>query len=395
MKYIITYNDAVEITKAYDNFNFSSKEYEIDGYRIVTFNYFLCEYNFFVHPLKEKDWIHAKDMRGVTFVFNKDGSLYKRFLMFEKFFNVNQVEETQIHLLREKKIKHVTYKEDGSLIAFMNLPNGRVFAKTQAGFDNEQANRAMELYNHQDGIKKFVDDALEIGHTPLFEYVAYDNRIVLKYKGRELRLIGLRDNFDAKYYSVAEMGKLNIAYDIPHAKVVDITSIDELEHLVNTATDIEGVVVEFEDGQLVKWKTAWYFNLHGIRTENIFREDFVIKHFLEGTLDDVTQELNMTDDADAFKFIDRVKKATLKWSNLIEKEVNTLVELYNNLNGFYFGNWVKFATDNHKKTHFGLARTKIEKPELYKIYKIEYMIKAAKHLLKAKKIIEKYESDNM
>jgi len=27
------------------------------------------------------------------------------------------------------KIKYITVKEDGSLIAFMNLPNGKVFAK--------------------------------------------------------------------------------------------------------------------------------------------------------------------------------------------------------------------------------------------------------------------------
>ena len=101
MKYIVTYNDAVEMTKAYDNFNFSSKEHEIDGYRIVTFNYFLCEYNFFVKPLKDKDWIHARDMRGVTFIFNKDGSLFKRYLMLEKFFNLNQVEETQYHVVKD------------------------------------------------------------------------------------------------------------------------------------------------------------------------------------------------------------------------------------------------------------------------------------------------------
>ena len=72
---------------------------------IYAFNYFLCEYNWFVKPLENEPRIHGRDMRGVTFVFNEDGTLYKRFLMLEKFFNINQVAETQYNLVKEKKIK--------------------------------------------------------------------------------------------------------------------------------------------------------------------------------------------------------------------------------------------------------------------------------------------------
>ena len=61
---------------------------------------------------------------------------------------------------------------------------------------------------------------------------------------------------------------------------------------------------------------------------------------------------------------------------------------------FYFGHWAKFATDKHKSAFFGLARTKIEKPELYSHKKVEYMLAKAKHLTDAKNIVEKYESNN-
>jgi len=179
MKYQITYEDASRIAEAYQNFNFSATTHMFEGYKVTTFNYFMCDYKNFVRPLENEPHINARDMRGVTFVFNEDGTLYKRFLMLEKFFNVNQVEETQLNVLKNKKIKYVTVKEDGSLIAFMQLPNGKIFAKTQAGFTNEQASNAMQLYNHQRGVKKLVDDALKVGMTPLFEYVAFDNRIVL------------------------------------------------------------------------------------------------------------------------------------------------------------------------------------------------------------------------
>ena len=81
MKYQITYDDAVRISNAYKNFNFYPTEWVIDGYKVVAFNYFLCDYNYFVKPLADSPEINAMDMRGVTFVFNTDGTLYKRFLM--------------------------------------------------------------------------------------------------------------------------------------------------------------------------------------------------------------------------------------------------------------------------------------------------------------------------
>lgn len=391
MNYLITYEDALKICEAHKNFNFYKTEHRIDDYRIVTFNYFLCDYKMFANPLRDESGINAFDVRGVTFVFDKNG-VPTRFLMLKKFFNVNQIEDTQLDVLRTKKIKHVTIKEDGSLIAFMNLPNGTIFAKTQAGFTNEQSSNAMQLYNHQKGIKEFVDDALEAGMTPLFEYVAYDNRIVLKYAQKELRLIGIRDNDNGNYFSAAEMLYLNERYGIPAVKTMEVNSLDELEKMMKTTTDMEGVVVEFDDEQLVKWKTVWYFNLHGIRTMNIFREDYVINNYLTEKLDDVTQELNMNDDADAFKFIDRVKNSVNNWSNYIEDEVNKLVDAYNS--SFYFNNWAKFATDKHKSGFFGLARKKIELPEEYNKYKINFMLNAAKHLHEAKHIIEKYENTN-
>ena len=389
MNYQLTYEDALRICKAYKNFNFYKTEHMFGNYKVVTFNYFLCEYRYFVMPLREAPEINARDMRGVTFVFNEDGTLYKRFLMLPKFFNVNQVEETQLNVLKTKKIKNVTIKEDGSLIAFMQLPNGEVFAKTQGGFTNDQSIIAMQLLNenYNQDLKKFVNFALIMNFTPLFEYVSFDNRIVLKYSSRELRLIGVRDNETGQFLSAA-LAEVKEVHNVPHVKTMEVESLDELETLMKTSTDMEGVVVEFEDGQLVKWKTAWYFNLHGIRTVNIFREDFVIKNYLEETLDDAMQELNMTDDADAFKFVENVKSAVTNWSNHIEEIVDALVADYNST--FYFNNWSKFASDKHKSAYFGFARKKIENPNEYLKYKIGYMLNAAKHLYEAKHIVEKW-----
>lgn len=385
MNYVITYEDALKISKAYDDFNFYKKEYRIDNYRIVTFNYFLCEYNDFAHPLKDNSNVHAFDMRGVTFIFNRDGSLYKRFLMLPKFFNVNQIEETQLLKLKNKKIENVTLKEDGSLIAFMQLPNGRIFAKTQGGFDNEQSLEAIKLYEFQVGIKELVNDSLSENFTPLFEYVSYDNRIVLQYSKKELRFIGLRNNDSGEYYSAADLSMNN--KNVPYIKTIRFKSLDEIMNLMETAENMEGVVVKFEDGQLVKFKSKWYFNLHGIRTMNIFREDYVISNYFNETLDDVVSQLDPEGDEDAFKFVEKVKNAIANWSNHIDEHVNNLLKEYKT-----YSSWSEYAKNNSKKPYFGLSVTKIKTPNEYNNKKIIYMLKESKRLMNAKEIVEKFKS---
>lgn len=389
MKYQITYEDALRICEAHKNFNFYKTEYRIQEYRIVTFNYFLCEYKHFISPLENEAGIHARDMRGITFVFHLDGTLYKRFLMLEKFFNINQVEETQYDVIKNKKIKHITIKEDGSLVAFMELPNGEIFVKTQGGFNNDQCVAAMKIYEKDFHLRSFIKTCLYEGFTPLFEYVAFDNRIVLKYSTRQLKLIGIRNNESGEYYSSADLVSTRPTdlFFIDYIRSIKNISIDVLIQKAKTEENIEGWVVEFEDGQLVKLKSEWYFRLHGIRTESIFREDYVIQNYLNETLDDVLSELNAKEDVDAFAFVERVKSAVINWSNFIDESVEKLHKLYNTK---YVMDWVKFATEQHKSAFFMLGKVRIERPEEYMIEKVRFMLNQANKLHKAKFIVEKW-----
>ena len=104
MKYQITYEDALRICEANDDFHFNKKEVILEGFRVVTFNYFICDYSNFETPIIGNDEIKAFDMRGVTFVFNEDGTLFRKYLMLEKFFNLNQVESTLYENVKHKKI---------------------------------------------------------------------------------------------------------------------------------------------------------------------------------------------------------------------------------------------------------------------------------------------------
>jgi len=382
-KYSLTYKDALEMVKVHKNFNFSKIESIIDGYKVVSFKYFLCEYNHFENPIPSKPEVKGFDMRGVTFVFNKDGSLYKKFLMLPKFFNLDQVESTLYHNVRDKKIKSVTEKEDGSLVAFMALPDDKVFAKTIGSFDNEQTNAAMKIFNEDTKVSITVKAFLYIGHTPLFEYVSWDNRIVLKYSKPELRLIGYRNNITGEFvpgYRENAMGCIT-------PKLLTNTSLDELIEKSKIEKDKEGWVVEFEDGQMIKIKLLWYWNLHGLRTVNVFREDFIIKNYLEEKLDDIVSQLDYVEDEDAFKFIDNVKLAVNNGIKDLDENVNLMVERYDTV---YGKDWVKYATIESKNKYFALSKVMIYNPEDFNKRKIEYIINRTKRLKEARNFVDKW-----
>ena len=387
MKYSITYKDALKLVKEYKDFNFSKTEYMLSGYKVITFSYFLCEFKHFNAPLKELPKIKGYDMRGVTFVFNKDGSLFKRFLMLSKFFNLDQVENTQYNIVKDKKIKSITEKEDGSLIAFMYLPDDTIFAKTIGSFNNEQSVAAMKILNKGGKLRTFISAMLYKGYTPLFEYVSWDNRIVLKYSKPELRLIGIRNNKNGEFIPGFKVENPECQV----AKEVTNVTLDNLIEKSKVEEDREGWVVEFEDGQMIKIKTDWYFNLHGIRTTNIFREDFVIRNYLEEKLDDVISQLDEKEDEDAFKFVDRVKLAVDAKIKDIDKHVVKLKKVYKKE---YDSTWHYYAKFNNKEPYFGLSVIAIQRPNEYNKRKIEFVINKTKHLKKAKFFVDKWSGTN-
>lgn len=384
VKYLLTYEDAREIAKRYKNSNFREFQYTINGYKVAAFDYFICGWDDFENPLPDRPEVDAFDMRGTTFVFDKDGKVWRRFFMLPKFFNINQVEATQYGNVKDKTILDATEKEDGSLVAFMMLPNDRIFAKTIGSFVSEQAQMAYNfLYAWEEKVE-FVKMVLNAGWTPLFEYVSGPNRIVLKYSKEDLRFLGLRDNHNGEWIPACEI--INTPFNTPEFE--KNPDLDDLIRRAKIEEDKEGWVVRFPDG-LMKIKTEWYFNLHGLRTENVFRADYVIRNYLEKTLDDLMSQLDRKEDSDAFAFVDDVTNAVDNYIAHVDKSVFELKEKFK---GEYFSEWVSFAKDYHKAPYFGLARNLVETPEDYNRRKIEMILKKTYRLKNAEQFVEKWKN---
>ena len=197
------YEQAQELCSIKDSPFYESKM-EVDGYNISAFNYRLAQNKDFSNPIPEKPELKGYEMRGLTFIFNKDGSLFKRYVLLEKFFNLNQVPDTLYSVVKNYKIKFFSNKEDGSIASFVKLPNGKVVGKSKMGFDNDQANGINRIYKTNSDVKKLVDWSLDNDIVAIFEYVSPQNKIVLRYPGEELILLRFRDNKTGKHIDIRD-----------------------------------------------------------------------------------------------------------------------------------------------------------------------------------------------
>ena len=376
---IPSYDDCLSICR--NNPAFYESKFTIDGYKISMFNYRLAKYSDFIIPIPGSD-ISAKEMRGLTFVFREDGSLFKRYILLEKFFNLNQTPESEYTIVSKLKIKHVNFKEDGSIASFIKLPNGKVIGKSKMSFTSDQAIQITNLYNKSEKIRKFVDWTLENDIVAIFEYVSPNNRIVLKYNSDNLILLRMRDNKTGKHLNLMDF--IEQIGDIEMAPFEDENSLDDLILKAKVETGREGWIITFDNGLMIKIKTDEYLRLHGLFTEDLNRENTLIGLIVDETIDDVLAQLE-----------EPTKKAEIeKTIEIVNKEIARMTHQVDELMSNYKGDRKDFAIKFNKHPMFPIAMGIISGKD--KIDLIKQRIKIdTKNLMQArewmKKVKERFE----
>ena len=384
--YLPDYEDCVEMCAKEDAAFYESK-FVIDGYNISVFNYRLAQYKDFVTPLENKPDVKAYEMRGLTFVFNEDGSLFRRFLLLEKFFNLNQVPESMYSIVKNYKIKFINNKEDGSIASFIKLPNGKVLGKSKMGFDNEQANGINRIYRTRTDVKKFVDWCLQNEITSIFEYVSPANRIVLRYLDEDLILLRMRDNTTGKHLDIKNyLDKISTIRIAPFED--DNKDLDSLIEVIAKEVDKEGVIVQAEDkwGKdfFFKLKTPWYMSLHGLLTEDIYREHIIIGYILEEKIDDVLGQIPV-EQHEARERIEKIIKIVKEQIDIkvkdIEKSYQKFLDMESNRKDYAI-------LYNKKDTNFGYVMALDKGRDIYDLAK-EYIREKTKRLLIAREWLKR------
>ncbi len=150
-------------------------------------------------------------------------------------------------------------KLDGSLGILAPKPDGsgHIIA-TRGSFESEQAEWATRFYDEH-----YADDPIwqpEPGHTYLFEIIYGDNRIVVDYDFEDLVLLGGRSiDTGATFAPSASTYPGRVARTFDAATLRDALALPP-------RPNAEGIVVQFDNGQLVKIKQADYLRLHKLVT---------------------------------------------------------------------------------------------------------------------------------
>jgi RNA ligase len=227
-----------------------------------------------------------RECRGL--IFDTDGNIMSR--PFHKFFNVNEREETQTHVLDMTQPHVIMEKMDGSMIRPI-LVNGVMRLATKMGVTDVALMAESYLVDSTPHFKTYewLKRCVLSGVTPIFEYVAPTNKIVIEYSEPRLVLLAMLNNFSGNYY---------MPHSAPFEIVPQYGSVEGgLGEYIARAREMqgrEGDIIRFADGHMVKIKNDWYVRIH--KTKDLVRTDRNIADIIVNEqLDDILPLLDATD----------------------------------------------------------------------------------------------------
>jgi RNA ligase len=222
-----------------------------------------------------------RECRGL--LFNKDGSIMARRL--HKFFNVNERDETQFGVIDFTQPHVILEKMDGSMITPV-VTEGGIRWGTKMGITDVSMGAELFVAHHLQ-YKQFARWCQSMRLTPIFEWCSRRQRIVIDYPEDRLVLLALRNTVTGEYKQYCDLLVLSEKFNIEVVKTYEGTAAN-MSHLMDetkSAEGIEGYIIRFDDGHMVKCKGEWYLRIHKTK-DNLTHEKNVIELLITEKMDD-------------------------------------------------------------------------------------------------------------
>jgi RNA ligase len=306
------------------------------------------------------------ECRGIKFA--SSGEIMARPL--RKFFNLG--EKQQPHEIDLSLAHVVLEKLDGSMI-HPALVDGNLVLMTRKGV-TDVAVKAAGRFLWQSNYSEMMLSLLRKGMTPIFEYTAPDNRIVLRYETPALTLLMVRETVTGEHMAFADARALADRHEVPHVGTLDampcISDIRAFMEHTRALEDAEGYVVHFDDGHMLKMKAEDYVRKHRA-LDDMASKKKVAALVLQGFEDDVIPMLDPADAAELREFSTDVNQQVAA----VESKVREAVRLGNGIERKQFAlevapqypDWMRSALFKHLDGHDPalVIRAMLEKrPEL-------------------------------
>lgn len=257
-----------------------------------------------------------RECRGIMFD-SVTGNIIRR--PFHKFKNVNEAPETQADRIDMSKPHVILEKLDGSMISAF-YANGELIWGTKMGA-TDVAKPVEEFVKNNPNYVEFAKDAICMNFTPIFEWCSRKQRIVLDYPEDQLILTGLRWMSHGEYCKRDEMIDWAEGYNIPVVRAFEPqTDMKEFIEYTRDLENLEGFVVCFDDGHMLKLKCNWYLQLHRAK-EAIQQDRNIVEMILDEHLDDLKPNLSAEDR-------DRINQFEHDFNSAIHKVAMEIVSIH-------------------------------------------------------------------
>ena len=222
-----------------------------------------------------------RECRGLLFY--PDGKIMSRRL--HKFFNINERDETQFYEIDFNRPHIILEKLDGSMITPVATPAGLRWGTKMGITDVSMGAELFVAHNLKYTI--FAEYVMSLGFTPIFEWCSRKQRIVIDYPEDRLVLLALRNTVTGEYKSYDLMSLLADQFNIDLVKTY-VGNPMSMAHLMEETKDsegIEGYIIRFDNGHMLKIKGEWYLRIHKTK-DNLTHEKNVVDLLINEKMDD-------------------------------------------------------------------------------------------------------------
>lgn len=266
--------------------------------------------------LEENNWAAIwRECRGM--IFDHNGDILSRPL--HKFFNCGEREEVLPNKINLSEDYEILDKLDGSMVRpiyFKKHDGFRLGTKMGITDTSLGAERFLGANPHY---YKFFRVALGNGQTPIFEFVSPRHRIVIDYKKPNMTLIAMRDTVTGEYMNYHGMRTFASFYDIPCVETIGKTgNIADFIEEVKGQRGLEGYVMRFHNGHMLKFKAEEYVLLHKSK-ETASNPRHIVAAILNNSIDDLKTALQPDD----LKRVMDIEKALWEGVAHWEQKINT------------------------------------------------------------------------
>lgn len=269
-----------------------------------------------------------RECRGL--IFDKSGAIISR--PFHKFFNLGERDETMPNNLNMMKVEAVYEKMDGSMVRPLMI-DGEIRLATKMGLTDIGSDAEKLLTARQ---KLVLASLMKNRITPIFEYVAPTNKIVVHYSEARLVLLAARHIQDGTYFQLEDVDKYGVFEHVKRWNW-DAADVDSYVTKVRQETDREGDVVRFLNGHCFKSKNDWYVRIHKVK-DRISQDRNILDIIVNEEIDDVYPLLDKVDH-------DRVMFYEIGFWNSFNNALDRIEGLYKLAVVIYDGNKKRVALE--------------------------------------------------